>query len=87
MAFFNKKDPIVMGVDVEKGVLRVGTPIVVYDKEKRHIKLGKVTSIEANHKALETARKQDGSVAIKIVGDTSISAEKHFTLKDKFCSY
>jgi hypothetical protein len=22
-----------MGVDVEKGILRIGTPIVVYDKE------------------------------------------------------
>lgn len=31
--FFNKRDPIVMGVDVEKGILRLGTPIVIYDKE------------------------------------------------------
>lgn len=27
-----------------------------------------------------------GSVAIKVIGDPTILAEKHFTLKDKFCS-
>ena len=32
MAFFNKKDPLVMGVDVLEGVLKVGTPLAVYDK-------------------------------------------------------
>ena len=41
-----------MGVDVERGILRIGTPIVVYDAERKHINLGKVSSIEANHKAL-----------------------------------
>jgi len=75
-----------MGVDVEKGILRIGTPLVVYDKERRNINLGRVVSIEANHKAIQTARKSDGSVAIKVQGDSSILAEKHFTLKDKFCS-
>lgn len=33
VAIFNKNNPIVMGVDVEKGILRIGTPLVVYDKE------------------------------------------------------
>lgn len=99
MAIFNKKDPIVLGVDVERGILRIGTPLVVYDKEvnfsfqRKNVHLGKVTSIEANHKPLQTARKQDGknmksgSVAIKIQGDTSIAAEKHFALTDKLCSF
>jgi len=41
-----------MGVDVEKGILRLGTPIVIYDKERIKMCLGKVTSIEANHKPL-----------------------------------
>jgi len=40
-----------MGVDVERGILRIGTPLVVYDKD-RMINIGKVTSIEANHKSL-----------------------------------
>jgi len=29
--FFNTKDPIIMGVDIEKGQLRIDTPICVYD--------------------------------------------------------
>lgn len=41
-----------MGVDVEKGILRIGTPLVVYDKEKKNVRLGIVSSIEANHKPL-----------------------------------
>jgi hypothetical protein len=47
-----------MGVDVEKGILRIGTPLVVYDKEvnikikKKNVRLGLVSSIEANHKPL-----------------------------------
>lgn len=31
--FFNKSKPIIMGVDVEQGVLKPGTPICVYNKE------------------------------------------------------
>ena len=33
VATFRKNDPIVMGVDVEHGVLKVGTPITVYKKK------------------------------------------------------
>lgn len=61
-----------MGVDVEKGILRIGTPIVVFDKERKNVKIGIVSSIEANHKPLTSARKSDGfkiylgNVAIKI---------------------
>jgi hypothetical protein len=33
VATFRKKDPIVMGVDVEFGVLKVGTPITMYNKK------------------------------------------------------
>lgn len=30
VATFRKSDPIVLGVDVESGVLKVGTPITIY---------------------------------------------------------
>lgn len=33
VATFRKNDPIVLGVDVEYGVLKVGTPITVYNKK------------------------------------------------------
>ena len=31
---FRKSDPIVLGVDVEAGVLKIGTPIVVYHNKE-----------------------------------------------------
>ncbi len=33
VATFRKNDPIVLGVDVEHGVLKIGTPITVYRKK------------------------------------------------------
>lgn len=30
VATFRKSDPIVLGVDVESGVIKIGTPLVVY---------------------------------------------------------
>lgn len=33
VAIFNKKDPIILGVDVEQGVLKAGTPVCVYNSE------------------------------------------------------
>ena len=33
VAFFNKKYPLILGVEVEKGVLRPGTPVCIPDKE------------------------------------------------------
>ena len=33
VATFRKNDPIVLGVDVEYGVLKIGTPITIYKKK------------------------------------------------------
>jgi translation initiation factor 5B len=33
VACFRKSDPIVLGVDVEAGVLKIGTPVVVYNEK------------------------------------------------------
>lgn len=51
---FNKKDPLVLGVDVVDGILKIGTPIVVPQKDNLYI--GKVTSIEHDHKARQMAK-------------------------------
>ena len=83
---FRSKDPIVLGVDIVKGVLKIGTPLVFYDKERRHMKVGKVMSIEANHKPLQTARKADGSVAIKFGDRAGISVERDDIIKYQLCS-
>ncbi|XP_026476183.1 eukaryotic translation initiation factor 5B-like isoform X2 [Ctenocephalides felis] len=52
---FNSRDPIVMGVMVEAGIVKEGTPICVPSKD--FVDLGIVTSIESNHKQVESARK------------------------------
>lgn len=88
VAIFRKSDPIVLGVDVENGVIKIGTPLVIYRErdpknpnkavEVDKVKIGIVESIEHNHKKLKEARKATGSVAISIGGDPSIQAGKQF---------
>lgn len=63
VATFRKSDPVVLGVDVESGVIKIGTPLVVYrvgevnidlmQKGDKQMKLGIVESIEHNHKKLK----------------------------------
>lgn len=55
-----KRDPIILGVDIIEGTIRLGTPLCVVkvDKEtgkKEIIPLGKITSIEVNHVAKEVS--------------------------------
>lgn len=59
---FNKKDPLIIGVDILEGVLRVGTPLAVPSKEG--LVIGTVESIELNKNKLNEARRKNGSVAI-----------------------
>lgn len=70
---FNKKDPIVVGVDVVEGNLRPLTPIAIVKNNpvtgvKEIISLGRVTSIEREHKAIPICKKGQPSVAVKIEG-------------------
>eukprot|EP01118_Nematostelium_gracile_P009969 TRINITY_DN3386_c0_g1_i2.p1 TRINITY_DN3386_c0_g1~~TRINITY_DN3386_c0_g1_i2.p1 ORF type:complete len:744 (-),score=239.43 TRINITY_DN3386_c0_g1_i2:20-2251(-) len=84
---FNKTNPIVLGVEVVDGTVRIGTPIVVPAKE--FIYLGRVTSIEMNHKAQQIAKKGD-SVAVKMeledVGAPSKVYGRHFDHTDELVS-
>lgn len=83
---FNSRDPIVMGVMVESGIVKEGTPICVPSKE--FVDLGIVTSIENNHKAVETARKGQ-EICIKIEptpGDAPKMFGRHFDEKDLLVS-
>ena len=65
---FNQKDPIIVGVEVVEGILKVGTPLCVPTLGGLHV--GTVTSIEQNGREQETARK-GASVAIKIVNENN----------------
>lgn len=87
----HKAKPIILGVKVEEGSLRVNTPICVQNKEAREagrlewIDLGRVTSIESNHKPVEIARKGD-SVAVRIEGDDNRIYGRHFEHPDRLYS-
>ncbi|XVF24628.1 hypothetical protein REPUB_Repub13aG0143600 [Reevesia pubescens] len=85
---FNKKDPIVLGVDILEGIARVGTPICIPQRE--FIDIGRIASIENNHKPVDAAKKGQ-KVAIKIVGSNPEEQQKmygrHFELEDELVSH
>lgn len=63
---FNKRDPLIMGVDVVEGTLRMGTPLAAVTQQHGVVALGRVTSIELNHKPLQEVRRGGASVAIRV---------------------
>ena len=95
-ACFNKKDPIIIGVDVVDGILRIGTPLCVIHtdpvtKAKEVVTLGKVSSMEMNHKAVDAVKKghAGGGVAIKIecpVYENPKIYGRHFSEQDEIYS-
>jgi translation initiation factor 5B len=74
---FNQKSPIIIGVEVMEGILKVGTPLCVPALGGLHV--GKVTSIEHNGQEQQTAKKGT-SVAIKIMneGNPNITYGRQF---------
>ncbi|KJZ78094.1 Eukaryotic translation initiation factor 5B [Hirsutella minnesotensis 3608] len=71
IAVFNKTGPIVVGVDVVEGQLKINTPIAAVKTHpitntKEIISLGRVTSIEREHKQIPVCKKGQPSVAVKI---------------------
>lgn len=85
---FNKKDPIVLGVDVLEGIAKVGTPVCIPQRE--FIDIGRIASIENNHKPVDSAKKGQ-KVAMKIVGSNSEEQQKmfgrHFDMEDELVSH
>ncbi|KIY45157.1 P-loop containing nucleoside triphosphate hydrolase protein [Fistulina hepatica ATCC 64428] len=97
IAAFCKRDPIILGVDILDGSLRVGTPLAVVKADpvagKREvIELGKITSLEINHKNYDIVKKSQagGGVAVKIEHAVYQSAKmygRHFDDKDEVLSH
>ncbi|KAI0662858.1 hypothetical protein C8Q70DRAFT_1042556 [Cubamyces menziesii] len=97
IAAFCKRDPIILGVDILDGTLRVGTPICVVKvdpetQKKEIIDLGKITSLEINHKSYDIVKKSQagGGVAVKIEHAVYQSAKmfgRHFDEKDELYSH
>ncbi|KAF8495216.1 hypothetical protein F5888DRAFT_1843837 [Russula emetica] len=96
IACFCKRDPIILGVDILDGTLRVGTPLCVVKTDpatgaKQIIELGKISSLEINHKSTELVKKTQagGGVAVKIEHAVYQSAKmfgRHFDEKDEVYS-
>jgi len=95
-AVFNKRDPIILGVDVVEGVLRTNTPVCVVKedpetKTKMVTSLGKIVSIEQNHKSVTAVKRgqSGGGVAVKIECPSYENAKmfgRHFEEKDPIYS-
>ncbi|XP_058474603.1 eukaryotic translation initiation factor 5B [Solea solea] len=79
---FNSRDPIVMGVCVDAGVLKQGTPLCV--PSKGFVDIGVVTSIEMNHKSVDSAKKgQEICIKIEpIPGESPKMFGRHFEATD-----
>ncbi|KAG9019509.1 hypothetical protein FRB90_001170 [Tulasnella sp. 427] len=96
IACFAKRDPIILGVDIIDGSLRIGTPLCVVKTDpttgkKETIRLGKITSLEINHKSMEIVKKSQAGagVAVKIEHAVYESAKmfgRHFDDKDEVIS-
>ncbi|WOG98187.1 hypothetical protein DCAR_0417528 [Daucus carota subsp. sativus] len=72
---FNKKDPIILGVDVLEGIAKVGTPICISQKE--FIDIGRITHIRNNEQPVDLAKK-GSAVSIKITGSNSLEKQMMF---------
>ncbi|CAK6983319.1 eukaryotic translation initiation factor 5B [Scomber scombrus] len=83
---FNSRDPIVIGVNVDSGVLHQGTPLCV--PGKGFVDIGIVTSIEVNHKSVESAKKgQEICIKIEpIPGESPKMYGRHFEATDVIVS-
>ncbi|CAD8169001.1 unnamed protein product [Paramecium octaurelia] len=82
----NTKEPLILGVEVEQGILKTGTPICIYDQNSNKNKIGIVETIELNHKSLKEARATTGAVALRIGTNQAIQAGKQITLETKLAS-
>lgn len=82
---FTKRSPLILGVHVEEGTLKVDTPVCIF-KDSEIIKMGKVVSIENNKKEVDKATKGQ-KVAIKIENtDSPKMYGRHFNEKSIFYS-
>lgn len=83
---FNPKDPIIMCVHVEQGILKEGTPLCALSRDI--LDVGVVSSIEMHGNKVDCAKKGD-EVCIKIdakPGESSKSYGRHFTHEDLLVS-
>ncbi|KAJ5170312.1 Translation elongation/initiation factor/Ribosomal beta-barrel [Penicillium coprophilum] len=91
VAVFNKTDPIVIGVDVIEGSLRLHTPLAAVRTNAAGVReivdIGRVTSIERDHKAIPVCKRGQPSVAVKVEGPNQPMYGRHLEEKDQLISH
>ncbi|WFC93533.1 eukaryotic translation initiation factor 5B [Malassezia brasiliensis] len=93
---FAKRDPIILGCDILDGSLRVGTPLCVVKtdpatRKREVINIGRVTSLEINHKSKDVVLKKDvgAGVAVRIepgINEAPKMFGRHLDEKDEIYS-
>lgn len=92
----NKRNPMIVGVDIVEGGLRVGTPITVVKNdpatgEKLILPLGRVVSLEVNHKTVDSVRKGQANAGVAMRLDSGGSNPptwgRHIDEKDPLYSH
>lgn len=83
---FNKKDPIILGVDVAEGILRVGCPLAVRSNDQ-WLDIGRVVSLEVNMKSVVTCSAGE-TVCVKIQSPKTahVTYGRHLTWTDQLVS-
>ncbi|CCH40548.1 Eukaryotic translation initiation factor 5B [Wickerhamomyces ciferrii] len=91
----NKRNPMIIGVDVVEGTLRIGTPICAVKidpetKQKATMLLGRVVSLEVNHKSVDIVKKNTTSAGVAMRLENPSSAQpvwgRHVDEKDNLYS-
>lgn len=76
----NKRNPMIIGVDVVEGAVRVGTPICAVRREPGSttpnvLVLGKVVSLEVNHKSSDIVKKGQTAAGVAMRLENPSSAQ------------
>lgn len=71
LQLINKRNPMIIGVEIMEGSIRVGTPICIVKpdpitKEKTVYKLGRIQSMEVDHKPKDAVRKGQANAGVAI---------------------
>ncbi|KAK9215730.1 hypothetical protein WN944_007736 [Citrus x changshan-huyou] len=72
---FRRKDPVILGIVVLEGMVKVGTPIC-FTRDNEFIDVGRVASIKNNDKPVDVAKKGQ-EVSIKIEGSNYEEMQKY----------
>lgn len=90
---FTNRSPLILGVDIIDGSLRVGTPLAVVKvdpttKKKTTVDLGRVVSLQINKtdKQLVTKKEVGAGVAVKIENDHKVEVGKQIQESDEIVS-